>query len=58
MYIQLVKKSPKLNEKTRKKIRGSIDEKLPKLDEETRKKTDYLMLYTLLCKDEKPLKPS
>ena len=42
MYVQLVKKSPKLDEKTRRKTGDLIDEKPPKLNEETRKKTDYL----------------
>ncbi len=44
MCVQLVKKPPKLNEKTRRKnwgeIKNLIDEKPPKLDEEMRKKTD------------------
>ncbi len=40
MYIQLVKKPPKLNEKTKRKTRDSIDEKLLELDEKIRRKTD------------------
>ena len=40
------------------KIASSIDEKPPKLDEETRRKTNYLMLYILFCRGEKPPKPS
>ena len=39
-------------------IEGLIDEKPPKLGEKTRKKTDYLMLCTLFCRGEKPLKSS
>ena len=40
-----MKKFPKLNEKTRRKIGDSIDEKPLKFDEKIKKKTDYLMLY-------------
>ncbi len=40
MCVQLVKKPPKLNEKTRKENKDSINEKPPKLNKETRKKTD------------------
>ncbi len=44
MYIRLVKKPPKLDEKTsrknREKIENLINEKPPKLDEEKRRKTD------------------
>ena len=36
------KKSLKLDEKTKRKTEGLIDEKPPKPDEETRRKTDYL----------------
>ena len=43
MYIQLVKKLPKLNEKTRKKTgEVSINEKPLKLEKKTRKKTNPL----------------
>ena len=44
MYL-IDEKSPKLDEKTRRKTGGLIDKKLPKLDEETKKKTDHLLLY-------------
>ena len=37
-----MEKPPKLNEKTRRKTKGLINEKLPKLNEETRKKIDHL----------------
>ncbi len=44
LCVQLVKKPPQLDEKTRKENRGEIknliDEKPPKLDEEMRRKTD------------------
>ncbi len=52
MCIQLVKKPPKLDEKTRREnragIKNLIDEKPLKLDEEMRRKTDHSMLYILL----------
>ncbi len=53
MYVQLVKKPPKLNEKTRRITGGSIDKKPSKLDEETRRKTDHLF-----AGGEKPPKPN
>ena len=50
--VQLVKKPPKLNEKTKRENRGKskalINEKPLKLNKETRKKTDYLMFCLLL----------
>ena len=58
MYVRLVKKHLKLDKKTKKKTRSSINEKPPKLNKETRKITDYLMLCMLLCRGEKPPKPS
>ena len=44
LYIQLVKKPSKLNEKIRKKTVGGvlIDNKSPKLDKETRRKINHL----------------
>ena len=38
----MIKKPPKLDEKTRRKTRSLIDEKPPKLNKETRRKTDHL----------------
>ncbi len=49
--VQLVKKPPKLNEKTRRKTGSSIDEKPPKLHEEMKKKTDYLYVALLEMKN-------
>ena len=43
MYIQLVKKPPKLNEKRGRNTGDSINEKPLKLDKETRRKTDHLL---------------
>ena len=43
--MSIGKKSLKLNEKTKKKIRDLIDKKSLKLDEEIKRKTNYLLLY-------------
>ena len=42
MCVQLMKKSLKLDEKTKKKAGGLIDEKPLKLNKETRRKTNHL----------------
>ena len=57
-YIQLVKKSLKLNEKTKKKIGDSINKKPPKLNEKTRKKTNHLYFVYCFIEGEKSSKPS
>ena len=46
MYIQLMKKPPKPNKKTRRKTRNLINEKLFKLNKEMKKKINH----SLLCR--------
>ena len=53
-----MKKFPKLDTKTRRKIGDSINEKLLKLDEKTRKKTDHLYFVYCFVEGEKSPKPS
>ena len=44
-YMLICKKLPKLDEKTKKKTKDSINKKPPKFDKKTKKKLDYLLLY-------------